>query len=59
LLAVGTVIGPLAALVPLEWQPKVAVPVGIALIWLGYALWSEPRDRSAASPTDLRLAPAR
>lgn len=59
LLAVGTVIGPLAALVPLDWQPKVAVPVGIALIWLGYALWAERRDRSAASPTDLRQAPAR
>ena len=65
LLAVGTVIGPLAALVPLDLQPKVAVPVGIALIWLGYSLWSEQRERSAASLTgrsavsELHQAPAR
>jgi hypothetical protein len=51
LLAVGTVMGPLAALVPLDLQPKVAVPVGLALIWLGYSLWSEKREKSAASVT--------
>ncbi|MEO9230699.1 MAG: hypothetical protein ABI216_17390 [Devosia sp.] len=49
LLAVGTAMGPLAALLPLDLQPKVAVPVGIALLWLGYALWSEPRLKSAAA----------
>ncbi len=43
LLAVGTVIGPVAILFPAELQPKVAVPVGLALAWLGYALWSERR----------------
>lgn len=48
LLAVGTAMGPLAALVPLELQPKVAVPVGLALIWLGYSVWSERRGKSAA-----------
>jgi hypothetical protein len=48
LLAVGTAMGPLAALVPLDLQPKVAVPVGIALMWLGYSLWSERRAKSAA-----------
>jgi hypothetical protein len=48
LLAVGTAIGPLAALVPLEYQPKVAVPVGIALIWLGYSLWAERNGKTAA-----------
>jgi hypothetical protein len=41
LLAVGTVLAPIAALLPPEHEPKVAVPVGIALAWLGYALWSE------------------
>ncbi|WP_407426140.1 hypothetical protein [Arcticibacter sp.] len=30
----------IAALLPPEHEPKVAVPVGIALAWLGYALWS-------------------
>ncbi len=43
LLAVGTVIGPVAILFPAEYQPKVAVPVGLALVWLGWALWSERR----------------
>ena len=45
LLAIGTVLAPIAALLPPEHEPKVAVPVGIALAWLGYALWSE-RKRS-------------
>jgi hypothetical protein len=48
LLAAGTAIAPLAALLPLEHQPKVAVPVGLALIWLGYSLVSE-RPRAATS----------
>lgn len=43
LLAIGTVIGPVAILFPPGLQPKVAVPVGLALVWLGYALWSERR----------------
>ena len=47
LLAVGTVIGPVAVLFPPEYQPKVAVPVGLALAWLGYALWSERRAQAA------------
>ena len=48
LLAVGTTLGPVvAALLPLEHQPKVAVPMGIALAWLGYALWSERREPAA------------
>ena len=49
LLAVGTVIGPVAILLPPEYQPKVAVPVGLALAWLGYALWSERRAPAAQS----------
>ena len=52
LLAVGTAMGPLAALLPLDLQPKVALPVGLALAWLGYALWTEPRAKSAASLLD-------
>ena len=51
LLAVGTVIGPIAILFPPEFQPKVAVPVGLALIWLGYALWSERRAIAAQPVT--------
>ena len=47
LLAVGTVLGPLlAALLPRELEAKVAVPVGLALVWLGYSLWSERREKA-------------
>lgn len=52
LLAIGTAMGPLAALLPLDLQPKVAVPVGVALIWLGYSLWSDRRKNSATSLVD-------
>jgi hypothetical protein len=41
LLAAGTASAPIAALFPFEYQSKVTVPVGLALVWLGYALWSE------------------
>jgi hypothetical protein len=37
LLAVSTVLAPLAALLPNASQPKIAVPLGVALAWLGYA----------------------
>jgi hypothetical protein len=48
LLAAGTTLGPVvAALLPLEYQPKVAVPMGLALAWLGYALWSERREHAS------------
>ncbi|MEP7239854.1 MAG: hypothetical protein ABI697_03105 [Devosia sp.] len=51
LLAVGTAMGPVAAFLPLDLQPKVALPVGIALLWLGYVLWSERRSTSALALT--------
>jgi len=47
LLVIGTALAPVAGLLPLEQQPKVAVPVGIALAWLGYALFSERREQAA------------
>jgi hypothetical protein len=50
LLAAGTVLAPVASQLPNAAQPKVAVPVGVALVWLGYALWS-------ARPTQDSLAP--
>jgi len=42
LLAIGTMLAPVAGLLPNASQPKIAIPVGVALAWLGYALWSEP-----------------
>lgn len=48
LLAVAAVITPAAALLPHATQRYAAVPMGIALIWLGYSLWSERRRDEAS-----------
>jgi len=47
LLAVGCLLSPAAALLPHALQPLVAVPIGVGLAWLGYALWSERREQAA------------
>jgi hypothetical protein len=54
-LAVGTV-APLAfAFLPHEFIRVAAVPFGLALAWLGYALWSErPAKASQVAPTPSR-----
>ena len=49
-LAVAAVLTPLAVLLPHEIQRFAAVPVGLALAWLGYTLWSM---RSGAAPAEL------
>jgi len=41
LLALSTVLAPIGVLLPNASQPKIAIPQGFALAWLGYALWSE------------------
>ena len=56
LLAVGTAVSPVAALLPVEYKALVAVPVGLALAWLGSALWSERRAH-AAEPVPGRGSP--
>jgi hypothetical protein len=50
LLAVGTVLAPLAGLLSLAAQPKVAIPTGLALAWLGYALMTERQAPAARLP---------
>ena len=52
LLAVAAALTPAAALLPHAIQPLVAVPIGVGLAWLGYALWSERRREQAADPDD-------
>jgi hypothetical protein len=52
LLALGTALAPIAALIPLDSQPKVAVPVGLALAWLGYSLWLERREQIVESTSE-------
>jgi len=54
LLALAATLTPLAALLPHAQQRFAAVPVALALAWLGYALWSERR----ASVARVALAPA-
>jgi hypothetical protein len=50
LLTVGTVMPLLASsLVPHPFDRSFAVPVGVALAALGYALWSERPERAAHS----------
>jgi len=43
LLALSVALAPVAALLPNASQPKIAVPFGVALAWLGFALLSERR----------------
>src|SRR5829696_1018026 len=47
LLAVAAALTPAAAFLPHAIQPLVAVPLGAGLAWLGYALFSERRERAA------------
>lgn len=56
LLAVGTALAPVATLLPQEYKALVAVPVGLALVWLGYSLWSEQRE-PATEPVSGKRSP--
>jgi hypothetical protein len=46
LLTVTAILTPAAALFPHEIQRFAAMPMGIAIAWLGYALWSEQRNKA-------------
>jgi len=58
LLVLGAVLVPVGALVPPEYQPKIMVPVGLALAWLGYALFSERREKTSEALLDQRTVKA-
>ncbi len=47
LLALGTALAPVAKLLSLPAQPKIAIPTGLALAWMGYALMTERQTSSA------------
>lgn len=55
LLAVVSVLTPAAALLPHEIQRLAGMPVGIALAWLGYALWAEQRMKAAESSPQMDI----
>jgi hypothetical protein len=59
LLAVAAALTPAAALLPHDIQRLAAIPVGLALAWLGYALWSERSERraQASDPAPRRRRP--
>jgi hypothetical protein len=44
---IGIGLAPAYELLPTALQPLVAVPIGLGLAWLGYALWSERRAPAA------------
>ena len=56
LLAVAAALTPAAALLPHHLQRFAAVPVGLALAWLGFALWSEQRE-TASEPVPGSVSP--
>lgn len=47
LLAITALLTPLAAMFPHEIQRYAGIPVGVAVAWLGYALWSERREQTS------------
>ena len=49
LLAVGTVLSVSAAVLPHAVGRYAAVPVGMAMVWLGWSLWSDQRPRAPQS----------
>ena len=57
LLTIGALLVPVGALVPPEYQAKIAmIPVGLAIAWLGYALFSE-RRAPASEPLPVKGSP--
>jgi hypothetical protein len=56
LLAVTATLTPLAALLPHNIQRLAAIPMGLALATLGYALWAERRAQ-AAEPAPAQASP--
>ena len=54
LLAAAALVTPAAALLPHEFQRYAAIPMGIAFVWLGLALWFPTTKRAAAAGVTLR-----
>jgi hypothetical protein len=57
LLTLAAVLIPIGGMFPHEYQAKIAmIPVGLAMVWLGYALFSERRQQASESLLDQRTA---
>jgi hypothetical protein len=55
LLAVASILTPLAALLPHATQRLAGIPVGLAIAWLGYSLWSERREQASETLPDMGI----
>ena len=56
LLALGAVLVPASAMVPPEYQPEfIMIPIGLALAWMGYALFSERQTKTSDAVFDQRI----
>jgi hypothetical protein len=51
-LAIGSLLTPVGAIVPPELQPKIMIPVGLGLAGLGYALLMDRREKSSEALLD-------
>jgi len=58
LLALNILWVPLGAVVSPAYQPMIMIPIGIAMAWLGYALFSERRAQVSESVLDQQAAQA-
>ena len=56
LLALGAVLIPAGAFLPPQHEPLVMVPIGLAIAWLGYALFSERRMTTSAALPEPRTS---
>jgi len=57
LLAIGSVLVPVGGMVPPEYQPEfIMIPLGLAVAWLGYALFAERQEKTSESLLDQRTA---
>jgi hypothetical protein len=57
LLAAGTLTALLVPLLPHTVERYAAVPVGLALVWLGAALWNEQRNTVPSTAAERRTTP--
>ena len=53
----GIGLAPAYGLLPTALQPLVAVPIGVGLAWLGFAVWAERPEPAAQSVSDRGTAP--
>lgn len=55
LLVLGALLVPVGAIVPAEYQPKIMLPVGLAMAWMGYTLFSERQGKTSEDVLDQRI----